>query len=66
MVDNQTTEHLNLLTPEGMAKAMQIIRSEELERFMGLMSQFIVQIDDDALREQMEGAFKRMEDMNVK
>jgi hypothetical protein len=56
----QTTKTPDLTTPEGMRSMIQIVMREEFDRFCDLQRQFLNQIKDDVLREELENALIRM------
>jgi hypothetical protein len=62
---NDLAKHPDITTPEGMEAAMKIIRQEEFNRFCDLQAQFIFQIKDDSVREEMENALGRMRLINA-
>lgn len=50
---------------DRLREAVMIVRREEFDRYIELQKQFINQIEDDVLREQMECALARMESLNA-
>ena len=51
----------DLTNPDVMKRAQEMVRNEERERFLELMREFIYKIQDDVVREQLEGALMTME-----
>ena len=51
----------DLTNPEVMKRAQEMVRSEERERFIELIHQFIYKIEDVPLRDKMESALMTME-----